>query len=44
MEICPIGVDAKGNVDIGQLREKAAHYKDRCAADCLAPGSLSARA
>ena len=31
MEIVPIGVDAKGNVDIGQLREKAAHYKDRCA-------------
>lgn len=30
MEIVPIGVDAKGNVDIGQLREKAAHYKDRC--------------
>ena len=31
MEIVPIGVDAKGNVDIRQLREKAAHYKDRCA-------------
>ena len=31
MEIVPIGVDAKGNVDIGQLREKASHYKDRCA-------------
>ena len=30
MEIVAIGVDAKGNVDINQLREKAAHYKDRC--------------
>ncbi|KAK9846586.1 hypothetical protein WJX81_007159 [Elliptochloris bilobata] len=32
MEIVPIGVDASGNVDIEQLREKAAHYSDRLAA------------
>ncbi len=31
MTIVPIGVDAKGNVDIGELREKAAHHKDKCA-------------
>ncbi len=37
MTIVPIGVDAKGNVDIGELREKAAQHSDKCAAPARYP-------
>lgn len=30
MKIVPISTDAKGNIDIAELKEKAEQHKDKC--------------